>query len=68
MVRKPLKWNILNYLLRLGIIPNRPNRIFPRDLIEQSISYLFGLVQRSTSLDSTRLKGQCHAICDLFYI
>ena len=37
-------------LLRSGIIPSRPNKIFPHDLIELGVSYLF--VQSSISLDS----------------
>ena len=52
MMRKLLKWNILNYLLRPGIIPNRPKNTFPHDLIgEHGISYLFGIIQEGAILD-----------------
>ena len=43
------------YLLKSGIIPSRPNKIFPHDLIEHYISYLFGIVQYSISLDSVNV-------------
>ena len=39
-------------LPRPGIIPSRPNKIFLHDLIEHCVSYLFGIVQSSISLDS----------------
>lgn len=52
MMRKLLKWNILNYLLRPGIIPNRPKNTCPHDLIgEHGISYLFGIIQEGAILD-----------------
>ena len=40
-----LQENIFAYLLRPGIIPSCPNKIFPHDLVEHGISYLFGIVQ-----------------------
>ena len=40
-----------SYLLRPGIITSRPNKIFSHDLIEHCVSYLFGIVQSSVSLD-----------------
>ena len=39
-------------LLRPEMIPSRPNKIFPHDLIGNCDSYLFGIVQSSISLDS----------------
>ena len=46
---------VLTYLLKSGIIPSRPNKIFPHDLIDHCISYLFGIVQYSISLDSVNV-------------
>ena len=37
-------------------MPSRPNKIFPHDLIEHCISYLFGIVQ-SSSLDGVNVCG-----------
>lgn len=52
MMRKLLKWNILNNLLRPGIIPSNPEKTFPHDLIgEHSISYLFGITLEGATLD-----------------
>ena len=35
--------------------PSCPNKIFPHDLIEHCISYLFGIFQSSISLDNVNL-------------
>ena len=46
----PLSWSwIHTYLLRPGIIPSHPNKIFPHDLIEHCISYFLGIVLSSVS-------------------
>ena len=39
------------YLLRPGFILSHANKIFPHDLIEHCISYFFGIVQSSVTLD-----------------
>ena len=43
------------YLVRPGIIPNRPNKIFPDDPIEHCISYLFGIVKTRISFDDVNV-------------
>ena len=52
---KIISFNLLTYLLRPGISPSCPNKIFPHDLIEHCISYLFGIFQSSISLDNVNV-------------
>ena len=55
LVSKSTDTTFTYLLIRPGIIPSRPNKIFPHDLIKHCMSYLSGIVQSSVSLDGVNV-------------